>query len=303
MEYLPTIRQLAYLKAIAEQGSFIRAANACNVTQSTLSAGIAALENLLGQTVIDRSRRQIRLTPLGQDVLRESRMILDHAANITARARMMATPLSGPLRMGIIPTIAPYLLPQILPALQDDFPLLALQIREEQSADLVQQCRDGALDVIILAFPYDMPELESETLYDEHFYLACPQGSWPNRATGARLKDLDETQILLLEEGHCLRDHALAACKLQPRRSRDIFNATSLQTLIQFVAHGYGMTLLPESAVTWGSLPAGIDIVTFAPPQPGRTVGLAWRRNHPQQPEFAMLAETIRRVTKLASGR
>lgn len=247
---------------------------------------------LLGRQLVDRSRKQARLTSFGEDVLEEARLILAHAGQITARARALGKPLAGPLRMGIIPTIAPYLLPEILPRLQKRFPDLELQLTEDQSARIAEQLRQGALDLILLAFPYDTPGMAQTLLFEEPFYIACPEKTWRGK-NPATLRDLENQHLLLLEEGHCLRDHALAACRFRAKAGRETFNATSLATLIQFIQHGYGMTLLPEMAVK-GGIPVNIDIIPFKEPAPTRKIGLAWRKNHPQEKEFRMLAEAIK---------
>lgn len=293
MEHLPTIRQLQYLSALAEHRSFSKAAERCHVTQSTLSAGIKDLETLLRQALVDRSRRQVTLTAFGKNVLDEARIILTHAGEISARARAVGQPLTGKLRLGIIPTIAPYLLPRILPELQNRFPALELQLTEDLSDRIFAQLRAGALDLILLAFPYETPGLTQTLLFEEPFYLACPKGSWQGKMPVA-MNDLQGKELLLLEEGHCLRDHALAACRFRARAERETFNATSLPTLIQFVQHGYGMTILPEMAVREGAVPDNIEIIPFRAPVPRRRVGMAWRKGHPQEKEFALLAKTIR---------
>ncbi len=290
---LPTLKQLQYLIALADHGSFSEAANASNVTQSTLSAGIATLEDCLGQTLVDRSQRQITFTPLGLEIMDKARMILSDAASLVARARSLDEPLTGPLRLGIIPTIAPYLLPRILPGLRAQFPKLELQLREDLSHRLVEAVRLGQLDLILLAFPFDTPGMDQITIYEEPFVLACPKGAWAGH-NPARITDLENHTLLLLEEGHCLRDHALAACNLQPRRERQTFSATSLSTLIQMVGHGYGITLLPEMAAN--SVPDTMEMIPFSKPAPMRQIGLAWRKNGLKIKDFQILSETIKRL-------
>jgi LysR family hydrogen peroxide-inducible transcriptional activator len=296
MTPLPTLKQLQYLTALADHGSFSEAANASNVTQSTLSAGIATLEDCLGQTLVDRSQRQVALTPLGLEIMGKARVILSDAAALVARARSLNEPLTGPLRLGIIPTIAPYLLPRILPGLRAQFPKLELQLREDLSHRLVDAVRLGQLDLILLAFPFDTPGMDQVTLYEEPFVLACPKGGWTGH-NPARTSDLANHALLLLEEGHCLRDHALAACNLQPRRERQTFSATSLSTLIQMVGHGYGMTLLPEMAAD--TVPDTMEIIPFTIPAPMRQIGLAWRKNSQKTKDFEILGKTIRALKAL----
>ncbi len=295
MSHLPTIRQLQYLSALAVHQSFSKAATHCHVTQSTLSAGIKELETLLNQKVVDRSRKQVTLTSFGRNILEEAHIILTHAGEITARARALEKPLTGPLRMGIIPTIAPYLLPQILPKLQEKHPNLLLQLTEDLSARITEQLRNGTLDLILLAFPYDTPGMVQTLLFEEPFYLACPKGTWQGKVP-VIMDELENKELLLLEEGHCLRDHALAACQFRAKAERNSFNATSLSTLVQFVQHGYGMTMLPEMAVQQGMVPENIDIIPFAAPKPTRQIGIAWRKNHPQEKEFQMLVEAIKNI-------
>jgi len=293
MDHLPTIRQLQYLTALAEHRSFSKAAERCHVTQSTLSAGIKDLETLLRQAVVDRSRRQVALTPFGKNVLEEARTILTHAGEISARARAIGQPLSGPLRMGIIPTIAPYLLPRILPDLHRSYPALELRLTEDLSDRITAQLRAGTLDIILLAFPYETPGMAQTLLFEEPFFLACPKGKWKGR-TPVAMNDLQGKELLLLEEGHCLRDHALAACRFRAKAERETFNATSLPTLIQFVQHGYGMTILPEMAVREGAIPDNIEVIPFRDPQPKRKIGMAWRKGHPQEKDFALLTGAIK---------
>ncbi len=293
MEPLPTIRQLQYLCALAEVKSFSKAAAQCHVTQSTLSAGIRELETLLHRKLVDRTRRRIVLTPFGLSIIEDARHVLNGAGTITAKARAAGAPLSGPLRIGIIPTVAPYLLPAVLPGLQTAYPALALHISEDQSARLTAQLDAGTLDVIMLALPYETPGMTQVALFDEPFLLACPQNGW-QEDTPVTLDSLAGKKLLLLEDGHCLRDHALAACRFRARADDDSFTASSLPTLIQFVKHGYGITLLPDMAVKNTALTETLDILPFKDPPPTRRIGLAWRAGHPQEEEFALLAQAIK---------
>lgn len=290
----PSIRQLSYLIAIENSGSFIQAADDCSVTQSTLSAGIKELENILQQQLVIRGRKRASLTPFGLEVATQGRQIIQSVDNITARAQQIHAPLSGPLRLGIIPTIAPYFLPIILPVLEKKFPELELQLHEDLSDRLVEQIHRGALDLVLLAFPYDTPGMAQMFLFEEPFFLACPKGKEPkNMPLGTG--DLDAGELLLLDDGHCLREHALAACGLASSQQRKTYSATSLQTLIQMVSSGYGMTLLPDMAAQTHALPSNISIIRFANPQPTRQIGLIWRRGHPRRTEFEILGKTIAR--------
>jgi LysR family hydrogen peroxide-inducible transcriptional activator len=296
MQTLPSMKQLQYLLALQDHGSFSEAAAACNVTQSTLSGGIATLEDLLRQKLADRSQRRITLTPLGLEIAEKARGIVGSAGDLVARARSLDEPLTGPLRLGIIPTIAPYLLPRILPGLQSRFPKLELQLHEDLSQRLVEQARAGRLDVILLAFPFETPGMDQLTLFEEKFVLARLRGSRRTRKA-LSIGDLEGETLLLLDEGHCLRDHALAACKLTAPRERRTFSATSLPTLIQMVGHGYGVTLLPEMAAD-STLSDKIEIVPFSNPAPTRRIGLAWRQGQAHHADFKLLGRACTAILK-----
>ncbi len=292
MNPLPTLRQLQYLVSLSDEGSFSTAAQTCNVTQSTLSAGIKELETLLQQNLVDRSRKAVMLTPFGEEVLGKARALIAGAEDIAARAQSLQTPLSGPLRLGVIPTIAPYLLPDILPDIQEKFPDLEPQLHEDLSNRIVEKLHQGTLDLILLALPFDMKDVEEYPLFPENFVLACPKGRFKDRKS-VSTGDLQNEELLLLEDGHCLRDHALAACRLQSPGGRKTFSATSLPTLIQMVRHGYGVTLLPEMAADKAALPDDIDLIPFESTAPARQIGLAWRKGSPRADEFKLLAQAI----------
>lgn len=291
----PTIRQLEYLIALEEEKSFCRAAEMCNVTQSTLSAGIKELENALEQSLVNRTRKNIALTPFGLEVAHQGRKILQETDRITARARQIKAPLTGVLRLGVIPTIAPYFLPTMLPILHKKFPALELHIHEDLSDRLIYKIHQGTLDLLLMAFPYDTDGIAQMPLFEEQFYLACPKGHEP-ASNPLQTRDLQAGDLLLLEDGHCLRDHALAACGLDKIPQSKAYSATSLQTLIQMVNNGYGMTLLPDMAASIAMVPKNISIIRFENPQPTRQIGLAWRRGHPRRSEFETLGKAIRRA-------
>lgn len=293
---LPTIRQLQYLTALADEGSFSAAAERCAVTQSTLSAGIKELETLLAQTLVDRSRKAATLTPFGQEVLDAARPLIAAAEGIAVRARALRAPFSGPLRLGVIPTIAPYLLPRLLPVIRENFPALELQLHEDLSERIVAKVMQGALDLILLALPYDAPGLAHETLFTEGFSVAAPKGRFKTKTVGEA--DLAQENLLLLEDGHCLRDHALAACRLSSAATRRTFSATSLATLIQMVASGYGVTLLPDMAASAGALPGAIALWPLRGIGPGREIALAWRNGTARAEEYRTLATTLRESLK-----
>lgn len=291
---LPTIRQMQYLVALKEELSFSRAAHVCAVTQSTLSAGIKELENILGHPVIDRSKRKVIFTALGQDIVQESRDIIEKAQRITERANQLSAPMTGPMRLGVIPTIAPYLLPDILPVIKQKYPHLELQLYEDMSERLIDALRRGDIDVALIAFPFDTPDTTQKLLFEEDFFLAVPRGRpMPFDIKNIKPDDLDPGELLLLEEGHCLSDHALSACGLQLPKRRKAYSATSLSTLLQMVASGYGITLVPDMAVKARTIPHNVDILNFANPSPRRQIGFCWRPGSPRIQDFLRLGKLV----------
>ena len=292
MATTPTLRQLTYFIAVADTLSFLKASERCHVTQPTLSEGLTTLENILGETLFERTKRDVALTAIGRALLPSARDIIERTETFVQQARANKEPFAGTLRIGVIPTIAPYLLPTLLPALQTQFPKLILQLKEDVTARLLSALDQRSLDVVLMAFPYDTPGIKQMNLWAEPFVIALP-GSKTLLDTHATLNDLSKHNIMLLEDGHCLRDHALAACRLQPVSQRQTFGATSLTTLIQMVQHGYGATLLPAMAVTAQAMPRGVTIQRFANPQPTRQIGLAWRQGNPKEKEFRQLGDFI----------
>lgn len=292
MNARPTLRQLSYLIALEDESSFSRAALLCHVTQSTLSAGIKELEDILGQSLVNRAGRKISLTPLGEEISVKAREILHDIDALCARARATQAALSGVLRVGVIPTIAPYFLPRILPELTRRFPALELQLFEDLSAHLLEKLHQGRVDALLIAFPYETDGFEKRELFREDFYVAAPKDK--NLPETLSLHDLKPEELLLLEDGHCLRDHALDACKLQLPNTRKTFSATSLATLIQMVAHGYGITLLPEMVVRQAAFPDTITIIPFTSPAPSRTIGIVWNKNSPQSRDVLALIEAFK---------
>jgi LysR family hydrogen peroxide-inducible transcriptional activator len=290
----PSLRQLSYLIAIEDNGSFSAAADECAVTQSTLSAGIKELENIMRHQLVTRGKKRATLTPFGLEVASQARQILSDTDDIVSRAQMLEAPLSGPLRLGIIPTIAPYVLPHMLPHLNKKFPQLELQIHEDLTDRLLDKLQRGALDTIVMAFPYDTPGCHQDIIYSEKFFVAMPAETKTKGNTIA-MSDLEPEKLLLLEDGHCLRDHALSACDIQLPRQRKTFSATSLQTLIEMVRAGLGMTLLPEMAVKQSTLGKEVKLLPFkGNPQPVRQIGLCWRTGDARAEDFALLAEAIK---------
>jgi len=292
--YLPTLKQLRYLVALHEQMHFGRAAEGCHVTQSTLSSGIAELEALLDASLVERTRRSVFFTPLGEDVVAKARRVLGEAEGLVELASAAHEPLCGTLRMGIIPTIAPFLLPRAMPALRKAYPGLKLRLREQMSEVLCHEVHSGELDVVLYALPYRCGDVHEERLFEDPFYAAYPPGDAP-LPEAVSTEDLDGETLLLLEEGHCLRDHALAACSLpgvDPTRS---ILGTSLHTLVQMVDSGLGMTLLPRMAIDGGLLNGtGVRVVPLAGEAPSRSIGLIWRKNSPRAEEYRMLAAFFR---------
>jgi LysR family hydrogen peroxide-inducible transcriptional activator len=252
--YLPTIRQLQYLIALHDHGHFGRAAEASFVTQSTLSAGIQELERLLGTPLVERSRRSLRFTSLGNRIVERGRQILRDAEEIAGMAHAAGQPLVGELRMGVIPTIAPFLLPRVLPRLRESYPDLKLYLREETSQHACDGVHRGSLDCVLLALPFPCGEVDAETLFKDELLLALPK----SRAAGLPAKVppslLDGEELLLLEDGHCLTDHALAACGRTSARRGAAVLGTTLHTLVQMVDNGLGLTLVPKMAVDAGIL-------------------------------------------------
>ena len=295
MNVQPTLKQLKYLRSIEDTGSFSAAAERCFVTQSTLSAGIKELETIFGATLVNRANmRAIALTPLGKTVSTRAKDILSAVDSLIEEVAGPKAPLTGPLRLGVIPTIAPYFLPDLLPKIQHTFPNLELQIQEGLSKDITSKLHQGKLDVILLAFPFETPGAKQAPIFTERFYLAAhKERSLPKAMT---LEQLESETLLLLEDGHCLRDHALSACTLQRLQERRNFSATSLATLIQMVGHGYGVTLLPDMVVKSGGLPGTIRTVPFQGNAPERTIGLAWKPAHPHATDYDLLANTIKRL-------
>lgn len=295
---LPSPRQLRYLVALAEHGHFGRAAAACNVTQSTLSAGLKELEASLGVTLVERTRRSVLVTPLGQQVVARARRVLAETEDLVDLARAGRDPLAGRLRLGVIPTIGPYLMPRALARLKRAFPKLQLYLREEQTAPLLEKLAAGALDLVLLALPYDTGELETMALGEDEIMLAAPAG---HRLAGLpQVKDsqLRDEPLLLLEDGHCLRAHALAACKLTGAGRNEVFQGTSLRTLVQMVAGGLGLSLIPRLAVA-AEIPSGgaVRVVPLGPGRHARTLALAWRRGAANAEAYRRLGATFNTLT------
>ncbi len=293
--YLPTIKQLQYLVALHEHGHFGRAADASFVSQSTLSAGIRELESLLGVTLVERSRRVVRFTPLGVQVVEKAHRLLREAEELSDLVQAGGKPLSGELRMSVIPTIAPFLLPRILPRLRKERPNLKLFLREETSDHAMESLNHGRADCVLLALPFATGEVECEHIADDRLYVAMPKDDPrdpPEQVTPAMI---DEGRLLLLEDGHCLKEHALAACNRPELSASATMIGTSLHTLVQMVDNGLGMTMLPQMAIDAGILHE-TDVVArpLKAKNPSREIALVWRKNSPRGEEFRLLAEELR---------
>ena len=289
-----SIRQLRYLESLAETRHFGHAAEACAVSQPALSMQIKELEDELKLSLVERRKSGVELTEKGEEVVRRARTILASVRDLVDYAKVQEGVLSGVLKLGAIPSIAPYLLPAALPELQRRFPALSLQLRETLTENLVRELVGGDLDVILAALPIDDPEVETHHLFDDAFILATKATPANARARGATPDMLADERLLLLEEGHCLRDQALSYCHMMTREARESFGASSLATIVQMVANGYGITLLPEMAVS-SEIHRGSDIrlLRFAAPEPKRQIGLAWRKTSPRKAEFAQFGQLL----------
>src|SRR3954464_2885969 len=252
--YLPTLKQLQYLVALKDHGHFGRAAEACFVTQSTLSAGIKELESLIGVMLVERTRRVVRFTPLGIRVAEKAQRILRDTEDLADMVRAAGQPLAGELRMGVIPTIAPFLLPTLLPRLREQWPDLKLYLREETSQAACGALHRGQLDCVLLALPYMCGDVEKADLFDDRFLIAFPPGAAEGLPDLVPADTIDESKLLLLEDGHCLKDHALSACNRPELRADAAMMVTSLHTLVQMVDNGLGVTFVPAMAIEAGIL-------------------------------------------------
>ena len=292
----PTIKQLQYLVALREHGHFGRAAEACYVTQSTLSAGLRELETLLGVTLVERTRRVVRFTPLGEKVADKAVRVLRESEELAELARAEGQPLHGELRMGVIPTIAPFLLPAMLPRLRREWPSLKLYLREETSQSACEALHRGQLDCVLLALPYGCGDVESAALFDDPLFVAFPRGEAP-AGSSVDVGAIDEGRMLLLEDGHCLKDHALSACNRPDLRAHAAMMGTSLHTLVQMVDNGLGVTFIPAMAIDAGILDGTrVDAKPLQSDHGYRRIALIWRRSSAREREFRLLAETLRRI-------
>ena len=292
----PTLKQLQYLVALRSHGHFGRAAESCFVTQSTLSAGLRELETLLGTTLVERTRRVVRFTPLGTRIADKAVRVLRESEELADMARAEAQPLTGELRMGVIPTIAPFLLPKMLPALRDQYPRLRLFLREDTSQAACEALHRGLLDCVLLAMPYACGDVDFIELFDDSLLVAFPCGEAPATAT-VDASAIDERRLLLLEDGHCLKDHALAACNRPEIRAGATMMGTSLHTLVQMVDNGLGLTFIPQMAVDAGLLDGTrIEALPLEAEHGARQIALAWRKTSPREEEFRLLAASLKAI-------
>jgi len=290
----PTIRQLRYFVALCEEGHFGRAAARSFVSQSAFSTAIQDLESLLGAQLVDRTRRQVTITSIGQDIEVQARLCLRDVESLVEIAGKQQRPLTGPLRLGVIPTIAPFLLPGLLPGLRRKFSGLKLFLVEDQTEDLHTRLLDGDIDLMLLALPYDLRSTETMSLFRDKFCLAIREGSSIANPENYRFNRLQSDSILLLEDGHCLRDHALDACRVRDTEKVSRFAASSLLTLIEMIDADLGISFLPEMARGSTLLRNTRVRMHKLPDRSYREIGLAWRKGSGRAEEFRMLGDYVR---------
>ncbi|NQU59108.1 MAG: hydrogen peroxide-inducible genes activator [Rhodospirillales bacterium] len=303
MMNLPSLRQLRYLVTVVDKRHFGQAAEACFITQSTLSASIKELEGLLGVTLLERTKRRVVPTPIGIEIASQAQEILLQAEDMVDTAQAAGNPLSGALRIGIVPTISPYLVPRFLPPLHKMFPDLKPYLREDQTSQLLKQLGAGELDVLILAYPYKASDVEHEEFMDDSFWVACPKDHplAKRRKKSVSIDEVPDEELVLLEEGHCLRDHALAACHLQDSGSQKGFRGTSLETIMQMVGVGIGITLIPEMAVQSHLFDRlDISMIPLSKEASTRKIGLTWRNASRRKDEFRILAQALKEIMSKA---
>jgi LysR family hydrogen peroxide-inducible transcriptional activator len=305
---MASFKQLRYFDAVARFGHFRKAAEHCAVTQPALSMQIRELERELGVRLVERRPRGATLTEAGREIARRASRILTEVRDLRDCARKSEEPLSGALSLGIIPTVAPYVLPPLLPSMRERYPALDLQVRETHTQQLRDELLDGSLDLLMLALPLEHADIETMPLFEDRFLLAMPRTRRVKGGMRATPELLKQDRLLLLEEGHCLRDQALAYCELRRVDSIDTFGVSSLSTIVQMVANGMGLTLLPEISIELETRHEQVRLMRFEEPEPRRVLGLAWRATSPRKRDFAEFAKLVarafpgeRRSVKLAS--
>lgn len=287
-----TLKQLRYFEALARHGHFGRAADACAISQPALSMQIKELEVSLGTELFERNARRVRLTGFGENFAARSREILRSVDELGDLARAARKQLAGRLRIGVIPTIAPYLLPAIIGNLNRTHDGIDIHVRETLTATLLQELADYRLDTAIVALPVSEPSLTEIPLFTEEFVLVRP-GEDAGKPVPDR-KALREMKLLLLEEGHCFRDQALSFCNMRPARPRELLDGSSLSTLVQMVSAGIGVTLIPEMAIKVETRSASVSVTRFRNPRPARTIGMIWRKNNPLAKQLLQVCEAVR---------
>jgi len=287
-----TLRQLRYFNALARQGHFGRAAEACAISQPALSMQIKDLEDALGGVLLERSPRQVALTTFGEEAAPRVRGILRLVDELEDLARASRDRLAGRLRIGMIPTIAPYLLPEVIGNLTRMHPELDIHVRETLTPKLIEELADGRLDTAIVALPVSEPSLVEVALFSEHFLLVRPGEDEGKPVPSSKM--LRTMRLLLLEEGHCFRDQALSFCNMQSSPPREVLDASSLSTLVQMVSAGIGVTLIPEMAVAVETRSASVSVTRFKSPQPSRTIGMVWRKTSPLARQLLQFSEVVR---------
>ncbi len=292
-----TLRELQYLIALADHRNFRRAAEACHVSQPTLSMQLRKLEDELGVALVERAPRRVMLTPAGRDAVERARRILNEVDEMKEAARRSGAAEGGTLRLGVFPTLGPYLLPHVVPMIRARFPQLELLLFEEKSADLIARLAAGTLDAAFLALPVHEPHLHAEFLFEEPFLLAVPGDHPLAKRDTLHLDELGRHNLMLLEDGHCLRDQALDVCRLSGARENTEFRATSLETLRQMVVAGAGITLLPMLAIKGQpQVTENIHLLDFVDSHPSRQIGLLWRKTSAMAPLLLQVAEVCRRL-------
>ena len=288
-----SLKQLRYFLTVARTGHFGVAAERCAVTQPALSMQIQELEKELGLQLLERRRKGAGLTASGREIALRAARVLADVRDLVDSARHLSDAFSGPFRLGVIPSIAPYLLPQLLPLIRGRHPDLDLHLRETQTQRLLEELGDGDLDLVLLALPVEHPGIETLSLFQDRFLLAVPASRSIAKNVRATPDLLREDRLLLLEEGHCLRDQALAFCHLRQVESIDTFGASSLSTIVQMVSNDLGLTLLPELSLELEAKRANIRLMRFTNPEPQRIIGIGWRETSPRKREFAALGDLI----------
>lgn len=296
MAALPSLRQLSYLVTLSETLHFTEAARRSFVTQSTLSGGIMELERLLGGVLVERDRQNVRLTPLGEEVVARARVLLADAQDLMRLSREMSEPLTGDLHLGIIPTIAPFILTPLLEAVQQHLPKIKLYLHEVQSESSVEQLEHGRLDMVLLALPFDTRGLKVNEIQKEQLFLISHENDL--QATQAKtVQELDLSKLVLLEEGHCLREHSLAICPVNDRKNDQRLKASSLPTLVEMISSNLGYTLLPEIAVTSQMIQAHSELnIRALDDAPNRTLALVTRKSTPLHNEFEVISKLLKEI-------